>query len=80
MLDVNEEELIKRLVLRGKTSGRSDDADENVQRNRQAVYKNETLPVAAYYTKSKKVANVDGMGDINEIFERLSSQIDKKLK
>ena len=80
MLDVNEEELIKRLVLRGKTSGRSDDADENVQRNRQAVYKNETLPVAAYYTKSKKVANVDGMGDINEIFERLSSQIDKRLK
>ena len=80
MLDVNEEELIKRLVLRGKTSGRSDDADENVQRNRQAVYKSETLPVAAYYTKSKKVANVDGMGDINEIFERLSSQIDKKLK
>ena len=80
MLDVIEEELIKRLVLRGKTSGRSDDADENVQRNRQAVYKNETLPVAAYYTKSKKVANVDGMGDINEIFERLSSQIDKKLK
>lgn len=80
MLDVDEEELIKRLVLRGKTSGRSDDADENIQRNRQAVYKNETLPVAAYYTKSKKVANVDGMGDINEIFERLSSQIDKKLK
>lgn len=80
MLDVDEEELIKRLVLRGKTSGRSDDADENVQRNRQAVYKNETLPVAAYYTKSKKVANVNGMGDINEIFERLSSQIDKKLK
>lgn len=80
MLDVDEEELIKRLVLRGKTSGRSDDADENVQRNRQAVYKNETLPVAAYYTKLKKVANVDGMGDINEIFERLSSQIDKKIK
>ena len=80
MLNVNEEELIKRLVLRGKTSGRSDDADENVQRNRQAVYKKETLPVAEYYSKQKKVGTVDGMGDIQEIFERLSSQIDKKVK
>ncbi len=80
MLNVDEEELIKRLVLRGKTSGRSDDADENVQRNRQAVYKKETLPVAEYYTKLKKVGNVDGMGDIQEIFERLSSHIDKKVK
>ena len=80
MLNVDEEELIKRLVLRGKTSGRSDDADENVQRNRQAVYKKETLPVAEYYSKLKKVGTVDGMGDIQEIFERLSSQIDKKVK
>ena len=80
MLNVDEEELIKRLVLRGKTSGRSDDADENVQRNRQAVYKKETLPVAEYYLKQKKVGTVDGMGDIQEIFERLSSQIDKKVK
>lgn len=80
VLSVDEEELIKRLVLRGKTSGRSDDADENVQRNRQTVYKKETLPVADYYNKSKKVSTVDGMGTIEAIFERLSSQIDKKLK
>ncbi len=80
ILKVDEEELIKRLVLRGKTSGRSDDADENVQRNRQAVYKKETLPVADYYSKLKKVGAVDGMGDIQEIFERLSAHIDKKVK
>ena len=80
MLDVDEEELIKRLVLRGKTSGRSDDADENIQRNRQEVYKKETLPVAAYYSKSGKVAKVDGMGSISEIFDRLSFHIDKKIK
>lgn len=80
VLDVNEEELIKRLVLRGKTSGRSDDADENIQRNRQEVYKKETLPVAAYYSKSGKVARVDGMGSISEIFDRLSFHIDKKIK
>src|ERR1700752_5219746 len=47
LLDVDEEELIKRLILRGKTSGRSDDADEIILRSRQEVYKKETLPVAA---------------------------------
>lgn len=80
ILDVDQEELIKRLVLRGKTSGRSDDMDENVQRNRQQVYKKETLPVAEYYSKQKKVSSVNGMGEINGIFERLSSYIDKKMK
>lgn len=80
ILEVDEEELIKRLVLRGKTSGRSDDADENVQRNRQEVYKKETLPVAGHYAKAKKVTNIDGMGDIQDIFGRLSAVIDKKMK
>ena len=79
ILDVNEDELIKRLVLRGKTSGRSDDADERIQRNRQEVYKKETLPVADYYSRSKKVATVDGKGEIQEVFERLSSHIDNKI-
>ena len=77
-LEVNEEELIRRLVNRGKTSGRTDDADENIQRKRQDVYKNETLPVAAHYAKSKKVVNVNGIGGIDDIFSRLSAQIDKK--
>ena len=80
ILEVDEEELIKRLVLRGKTSGRSDDADEKIQRNRQEVYKKETLPVASHYSKSKKVTTVDGMGDVQDIFERLSTHIDKKMK
>jgi len=78
-LEVNEDELITRLIHRGKTSGRSDDADENIQRKRQDVYKKETLPVAAHYSKLKKVVNVDGMGTIEEIFNRLSSQIEKKI-
>jgi adenylate kinase len=80
ILDVDEEELLKRLILRGKTSGRSDDADEGILRSRQDVYKKETLPVAAYYSKAGKVTNIDGMGGINEIFDRLCSQIDKKMK
>lgn len=79
-LEVDEEELIKRLVHRGKTSGRTDDSDENIQRKRQEVYKNETLPVAAYYSKLKKVVTIDGMGSIEEIFSRLSSQIEKRIK
>lgn len=78
-LEVNEDELIKRLVNRGKTSGRTDDADENIQRKRQEVYKNETLPVAAHYSKVKKVVTVNGMGDIDDIFGRLSTHIDKKI-
>jgi len=79
-LDVNDEELIRRLVNRAKTSERSDDADEAIQRRRQEVYKNETLPVAAYYSKQKKVVNVNGLGDIDDVFSRLSAYIDKKIK
>ena len=79
-LNVDEEELIKRLVHRGKTSGRSDDTDENVQRKRQEVYRNETLPVAAFYKKQNKVVNIKGMGTVEEIFSSLSEVIDKKIK
>jgi len=80
LLDVNEEELIKRMVHRAKTSGRSDDADENIQRKRQDVYKKETLPVASHYQKLKKVVHIDGMGEIDQVFERLCAAIDKKMK
>ena len=79
-LNVDEEELIKRLVHRGKTSGRSDDTDENVQRKRQEVYRNETLPVATFYKKQNKVVNIKGMGTVEEIFSSLSEVIDKKMK
>ena len=79
-MEVNEEELIARLINRGKTSGRSDDTDEGIQRKRQEVYKKETLPVASHYGKAKKVVNINGMGSIEEIFGRLTAQIDKKLK
>ena len=79
-LNVDEEELIKRLVQRGKTSGRSDDTDETVQRKRQEVYRNETLPVAGFYKKQNKVINIKGMGTVDEIFSLLSEVIDKKIK
>lgn len=79
-LQVDEDELIRRLVHRGKTSGRSDDTDETVQRKRQEVYRNETLPVAAYYDKQEKVVNIQGTGTVDEIFRSLCSVIDKKSK
>ncbi|MBL7747329.1 MAG: adenylate kinase [Chitinophagaceae bacterium] len=79
-LQVDEDELIKRLVHRGKTSGRSDDTDEQVQRKRQEVYRKETLPVAAFYTRQNKVVNIEGVGTVNEIFESLCEVIDKKRK
>ncbi|MGN6292799.1 MAG: adenylate kinase [Chitinophagaceae bacterium] len=78
-LDVNEDELIQRLVNRGKTSGRSDDADESIQRKRQEVYKHETLPVAAHYEKFKKVVHIDGMRGIDDVFSSLALHIDKKI-
>ena len=79
-LQVNEEELIKRLIGRAQTRGRSDDADPAVQHKRQDVYKNETLPVAAYYKKQNKVEDIVGEGSIDDIFTALSVQIDKKMK
>ncbi len=79
LLELKKTEIGK-VLIRGKTSGRSDDMDEKVQRNRQDVYKKETLPVAAYYTKAKKVASINGMGNVEDIFERLSAIIDKKMK
>ncbi len=78
-LEVDEEELIKRLINRGKTSGRTDDSDESIQRKRQEVYKRETLPVAAHYEKLKKVVHVNGMGSVEEIFERLEEKIGKLI-
>lgn len=78
-LMVNEEELITRLVGRAKTSGRLDDADPEIQRKRQEVYKNETLPVAGYYQNQDKVERIEGEGSIEEIFDRLRQSIDKAM-
>jgi adenylate kinase len=80
LLEVNEEELIKRLLNRGKTSGRSDDTDEAVIRKRFDVYKKETSPVAEHYKKAGKFKILEGEGSVDDIFDRLSATIDKKMK
>ncbi|MEJ0102883.1 MAG: adenylate kinase [Bacteroidota bacterium] len=79
-LEVTEEELVKRLLNRGKTSGRSDDSDESVIRKRFAVYSNETTPVADHYKKNKKFQSIKGEGSVNEIFDSLSDAIDIRMK
>lgn len=77
-LDVSEEELVIRLLKRGETSGRSDDTNENVIRARITEYRNKTAIVADYYKKFDKVVMIKGEGTIDEIFERLCAEIDKR--
>lgn len=79
-LDVSEEELVHRLLLRGKTSGRSDDLNEKVVRARITEYHEKTEPVAEYYKKFDKVVYVKGEGGIDDIFHALSSEIQKRLE
>lgn len=78
-LQVPEEELIKRLLLRGQTSGRSDDASETVIRVRIAEYYNKTSPVADYYARQHKLHQIQAVGTIEEVFSRLKEKIDKRL-
>jgi len=77
-LDVPEEELIQRMIGRAKTSGRSDDADPEVQKKRIAVYRNETLAVAEHYNMYNKVIHLNGLGTIDEIFSSLCKEIDAR--
>lgn len=77
-LDVSENELIKRLLKRGETSGRSDDTNESVIRARIQEYHNKTAVVADYYRQFDKVAMIKGEGTIEEIFGRLCMEIDKR--
>lgn len=76
-LEVEEEELIKRISERAKTSGRADDSDEAIIRRRIEVYHEKTAPVAAYYTEQKKYCEVQGMGTIESIFENIKQVLNK---
>src|SRR6185436_16618935 len=77
-LEVSEEELVKRLLKRGETSGRSDDTNEAVIRARITEYHNKTAAVADHYRKFDKVVMVKGEGTVDEIFSALCREIDKK--
>ena len=76
-LEVVEDELVRRLLERGKISGRSDDQSEDKIRNRFNEYQQKTEPLLQYYEKQGKLVRVHGMGSIDEIFNNLSEAIDK---
>ena len=75
-LEVGTEELVSRLLNRGKTSGRSDDTNESVIRARLQEYDNKTAPVAGYYEQFGKVQRVKGEGSIDEIFTSLCDEVE----
>jgi adenylate kinase len=76
-LEVEEDELVKRLVLRGKTSGRVDDQDEETIRNRFREYQAKTLPLAGFYRQQGKYQEILGVGEVEDIFSSLCTEIDK---
>lgn len=78
-LEVSEDELVKRLLKRGETSGRSDDTNEGIIRQRFAVYKNETEAVAGHYAEQGKFEKIAGEGSVDQIFQALSSCIEQEL-
>ena len=74
-LEVDNEELVKRLLLRGKDSGRPDDANEDIIRNRVNEYNNKTLPLKKYYSEQAKFHSINGIGSIESIFNQLTERI-----
>ncbi len=79
VLEVEHDELVKRLLARAELSGRSDDGDISVIENRIEVYKEKTEPVARYYGDKSRLNAVYGMGNIEDIFTRLSEVVNNYI-
>ena len=77
MLDVPETEIVRRLLERGKTSGRSDDRNEATIRRRYQEYVLKTSPVYDHYAQQGKATKVAGVGSVEEIFGRLAAEVGK---
>ena len=78
-MEVPEEELVKRILLRGKDSGRADDQSEDIIRNRIEVYNAQTAVVADFYRAQGKFESVPSLGTIEEVAERIGSVVEKYL-
>ncbi|WP_446664861.1 adenylate kinase [Flexivirga sp. B27] len=74
-LQVDEHELITRLVKRAETSGRSDDT-EDVIRERQRIYREETAPLVRIYSERDRVVQIDGVGELDEVTSRIDTALD----
>lgn len=79
-IDVPDEELVSRILLRAKDSGRADDSDINVIKNRIKVYKEQTAVVADHYAAQGKYVQIDGLGTVDEVFLRICEKIDAAIK
>ncbi len=78
-LEVSEEELVKRLLGRGATSGRSDDINESIIRARIKEYHDKTTAVATYYQQFDKVVHIKGEGTVESIYADLKAEIDTRI-
>jgi adenylate kinase len=78
-LEVNEDELVQRLLLRGQTSGRIDDQNEETIRKRFHEYVNKTLPIQGFYDNQGKYHGINGLGEIDQINAELCLKIDSIL-
>ena len=74
-LEVDDEELIKRIIARGKTSGRADDNEETAKK-RLDTYYSQTLPLKDFYIKAGKYAKINGVGSIDGIYSEIKKAID----
>lgn len=74
-LEVDNEELTRRLLLRGQASGRADDQNEEIIRNRIKEYNNKTAPLKDFYSTQNKFHAINGIGSIDEIFDALCTEI-----
>ncbi|MDQ2751900.1 MAG: adenylate kinase, partial [Bacteroidota bacterium] len=79
-LDVAEEELVQRILNRGLTSGRADDVNEFVIRERIIEYNKKTMSVADHYRKQDKVVMIKGEGSVDSIFEELCAAINERMQ
>jgi adenylate kinase len=75
-LKVEDDELIRRLLSRGKDSGRADDQDESIITNRINEYNNKTAPLNEYYSAQNKLSEIEGKGTVEDIAEKLNDVID----
>ena len=78
-LEVDEDEIVRRIKMRGETSGRADDNDENIIRKRFLVYKNETKPVYDYFHEMGLATSINGIGEVDDIFSALTARIERSL-
>ena len=76
-LEVPDEELVKRMINRGKMTGRADDNEETIKK-RLDVYHNQTSPLRDHYKKQNKYVAIDGNRNIDHIFESIVKELDKK--